>query len=199
MVLSQDSYVIKTWGCNNEGQLGTGSMNSVNYPIDLLISDIPKSPKAYLRISSISCGSNFAAACVLPSRGRLFVWGAFQVSDVENKVTSGFEEKTSSSSGSPWATSMSTKPPPLLSHLSKPGGVNLRHLLSAAKTSGCVKAILAPTATSHRLWKDRSVIKATCGHTSNVSVSSTWGIIRCGNGIHPPCVEGSTLLSHRGW
>lgn len=65
MALSE-SGKIYVWGNNNFGQLGTGSLNSLNQPylLDTAFNE---------KIKDISCGDNFSGA--ITENGDVYTWG----------------------------------------------------------------------------------------------------------------------------
>lgn len=65
MALSESGKVY-VWGNNNFGQLGTGSLLSLNKP-ELLES------LAFENVSDISCGDNFSGA--VTQNGDVYTWG----------------------------------------------------------------------------------------------------------------------------
>lgn len=174
VVSSHDGYTLMLWGSNDAGQLGNNNApRAESFPIELLISDIPRSPKAYLRVSSISCGAKLVAACVQPSKGRVFVWGAFRVVDIPDSLHAGETKEIRSPSimpQNPWLAKSKT-PVSTSSFSTSRLYTQPQSKVEKRKSAFCeMRAICVPTAVTHELWTNLSLVKATCGHTSNVSV-----------------------------
>lgn len=160
--MSRDSYTIKVWGSNHVGQLGNSNRTeSKRLPSNLLISDVSRSPHAHLRVTSISCGTDFVAACVHPSNSRLFIWGSFSVVERLDEASASRKAQAGSVAANPWLEK------------ARSGAKQQATEPTKGKKSAVLatRAICVPTPVSHELWQNFSVVKAVCGHTSRISVS----------------------------
>lgn len=160
--VTSDPYWLKVWGRNDCGQLGLGQTHvaGTTVPTDLRLSDIPRAPEAYLRIAQVACGHDFVVACVKPSKGRVFLWGAFSVQDPTERI-----EAAGLAAG---------RPPRPTAHLFLEGGLRKtgRPLVEAGvrKPVARVAGIREPTAVSHAMWEQVNVVHVAAGYHSNVCV-----------------------------
>lgn len=155
-----DNYTLLIWGRNDCGQLGCGQdkpPSSLASPVSVSMVDLCQSPSLYLRIASVSCGSNFVVACVQPSRSRIFLWGAFCVFDAPKDDIGQRSTATRSTAISPFLSQLGARSPAV----QKP-------VLNEATFA--VRSIREPTVVTHPLWSDSAVVQAVCGHTSSVTV-----------------------------